>query len=165
MAFLPNDYESPQATGGNYTKRKTWTTKIRILSDSITGRQDWWNNKPANTKEKQKQLTADRTPKHFRAFAVWNYDENTVQVCQITQRSIMDWIMALYNDEDRGDPKWYDLKINKTGEKMDTKYTITTWPKSKVDDSILKAYTDAKINLNALYEWENPFWHEEELRF
>ncbi len=40
--------------------------------------------------------------------------------------------MDLYSNEDRGDPKEYDITINKTGDGMDTKYTLQPSPKKEL---------------------------------
>lgn len=156
MSFLPKDYEAP-AKGGNYTKFNKGTTRIRIMSDSITGYQDWKDNKPYNTKEQMPALTAERNPKHFRAFVVYNYDAQSIQVLQLTQKSIMDAIYNLYNDEDWGDPKQYDLKVTKTGDGMETKYALTTGQKTAVDPKIAELYKKTPVNLNALYDGTDPF--------
>jgi flagellar capping protein FliD len=52
--------------------------------------------------------------KEFRAFVVWNYTDEKVQIMEITQNSIKNQIYKLANDEDFGDPKTYDLKINRS---------------------------------------------------
>jgi hypothetical protein len=44
---------------------------------------------------------------------VWNYDEKKIQVCSITQASIKNQIIGYAKDEDFGDPREYDIKINK----------------------------------------------------
>jgi hypothetical protein len=38
--------------------------------------------------------------KEFRAFVVWNYNEEKTQVMEITQNTIKDQIFALAKDED-----------------------------------------------------------------
>lgn len=156
MSFLPNDYEAP-ATWGNYTKLKKGTTRLRILSDSIVWRQDRGNNKPINSKERKQAIDNSKQPRHFRAFVVWNYEEKSIQVFQVLQKAIQNSIYALYKDQDRWDPKLYDLKITKEGDWMETKYTITTGQIKPIEDDIDEEYKKSKISITELYRNWDPF--------
>lgn len=157
MAFLTDTYEQPKSSS-NYLRFKEWDVKFRILSDAITWWLDWDNNKPIRTKEKPEQsVDASRPAKHFRAFVVWNYDEKKIQICEITQKVLQTAIMWLYKDEDFGDPKWYDLKITKTGKDLDTKYQVKALNKSEPSAEITQAYFDAWVRLDALFQWADPF--------
>lgn len=156
MSFLDESYEAP-ATGGNYLKFKKGTTKIRILSDSITWRVDWNDNKPVRTKEQQKAFDPDRKPRHFRAFVVYDYDDKAIKVCEVTQKAIQNAVLALYKDEDWGDPKQYDLKITKEWDGMETKYTVNPAPAKELDKDIELQYKSLKIDLRELFEWWDPF--------
>jgi hypothetical protein len=122
------------------------------MSSSIQGYLDWKDNKPVRTREKQTAFDMERKPKHFRAFVVWDYEDNKIKVCEITQKGIQDSIYNLYKDEDWGDPTDYDLKITKEGEGMDTKYAVVASPKKELTDDMKKAYKDASIYLEALFE-------------
>jgi hypothetical protein len=122
------------------------------MSSSIQGYLDWKDNKPVRTREKQPAFDTERKPKHFRAFIVWDYEDNKLKVCEITQKGIQDSIYNLYKDEDWGDPTDYDLKITKEGEGMDTKYAVVASPKKELTDDMKKAYKDANIYLEALFE-------------
>lgn len=156
MTFLPENYEQP-ASWGNYLKFKKGTTRFRIMSDSITGYLDWKDNKPVRTKEKQSAIDPERKPKHFWAFVVWDCDEKRLKILEVTQKGIQDAILALYKDQDRGDPKGYDIKVTKEGEGMDTKYAVAPWKLELASDEATKAYKDASIYLEALYDGEDPF--------
>lgn len=159
MTFLPTDYKQP-ATGGNYIKFKNGTTKIRIMSEAITGWIDWKDNKPVRTKDKQSPLNPwDQTkqPKHFRAFVVWDYEDKRFKICEITQKWLQTGIMNLFKDEDFWDPKWYDLKITKEGEKMETKYSILPWPIAPISEEIQARYDHGSIKLEALFTNWDPF--------
>ena len=155
-SFLPDNYEAP-ASWGNYLKFKKGTTKIRILSSSIQGYLDWKENKPIRTREKQNAIDPERKPKHFWAFIVWDYEESKLKICEITQKGIQDSIYNLYKDEDWGDPTTYDLKISKEWDGMDTKYAVVASPKKDITEEMEKAYKNANIYLEALFEWDDPF--------
>lgn len=155
--FLPKDYESPKQSS-KYLKLEEWDTKIRIISDAITGWVDWYEKKPVRTKTKPETNVDDAKPaKHFRAFVIWNYNLECLQVVEFTQRSIQNQIMAYYEDEDFGDPKGYDLKINKSGKDLDTKYQIKALGKSEVVPEIMEEYLTAGIDLEQLFEGGDPF--------
>jgi hypothetical protein len=157
MTFLQENYTAPAQTG-NYLKFKDWTIKFRILSDAIT----WWldrdDKKPIRTKDKpESSIDPTRPAKHFRAFAVYNYDDKAIQICEVTQRSIQQAIMTLYKDEDFGDPKGYDIKVTRTWKELDTKYQVMWLNKSDQAPEITQKYLDAWIRLDALFDWWDPF--------
>lgn len=151
MAFLPENYEAP-SKASNYLKFKEWETTFRILSDAIT----WWeyrdNKQPLRSKDDPDMEWA----KFFRAFIVWDYKEEKLKVCEITQPSIQKAIMAYYAHKSYGDPKWYDLTITRTGKDMDTRYAIIALPPVPTDVKIMDIYINAKPDLEKLYEWGHP---------
>ena len=64
----------------------------------------------------------------------------------------------LFNDEDWGNPKEYDITVNRVGlEKGDTKYHVNAKPKSPITQEMLTAVEDAKIDLRAMFEGGYPF--------
>lgn len=153
MSFLPEDYEAP-VSWGNYCKFKQGTTTIRIVSESAVWRLDRKDKKAYRTRQKQDPLTLgdkDAQPKHFWSFVVWNYEAKQLQICEITQKQIQNSILALYNNEDRGDPKNYDLKITKEGEKMETKYAVLPRPQKAIDEEIVKELSSIEINMQNIF--------------
>jgi hypothetical protein len=171
MNFLPQGYEPTKPTG-NYTKFQNGDTKIRIMSSAIVGF-EYWNNegKPVRSKEFPKTLPEDiryddqnqpEKIKEFWAFVVWNYNENRIQVCEITQAQIKEGILNYSNDEDWGDPKQYDLKINRTGEKLTTKYQVKGSPKTEVPMEAANAFAATSVNLEALFTGDDPFTSKNE---
>lgn len=157
--FLPEGYEV-QKSGGNYMKFKGGENKIRILSKPIIGWLDWQDKKPLRFRMKDKPskpVDPAKAIKHFWAMVVWNYNESQVQILEITQSSIQTAIKSLSADADWGNPFEYDIKINKTGEKMETNYTINPVPHKKLSNEIKVAYESKPINLEALYEGADPF--------
>src|SRR4051794_7544391 len=96
-SFLPENYERPAASGGNYAKLEEGPNKFRILSNAVVG---WlyWNtdNKPVRLTHRPDVLPDDiryengkpDKVKHFWAFVVWNYKESRIQIIEITQVSI-----------------------------------------------------------------------------
>lgn len=161
MSFLPENYEQP-ASGGKYTKLESGTTRIRIISNSIVGWLGWTkDNKPVRDKSKDIIKGIDNLrdqPRHFWAFLVWNYNTAQIEVMEITQRTIQNAIMELYKSSDWGDPKSYDITINKKGEGMSTEYHIQGAPKSQFEPQIVKkAFEDGPVNLQAILTGDDPF--------
>ncbi len=108
--------------------------KIRILSKPIVGWLDWKDKKPYRFAMKSKpEKPMDKNPiKHFWAFIVWNYNDQAIQILEVTQQTIQAAIGNLSKDEDWGAPFEYDLKITKKGKDLETKYGITPSPKKSL---------------------------------
>lgn len=149
-------------------KIKDGVNRIRILSEAITGYEYWTDTngerKPVRLEEAPEEVPTDATQdkfgnyiKHFWAFAVWNYEENKVQILELTQATIQDAIFSLHMDEDWGDPRHYDIKINRIKEGDRVKYTVSPSPKTDLSLEAANAITANPVNLRALYKGENPF--------
>lgn len=170
MNFLDPNYKQPTQKG-NYLKIENGTKQIRIVSTAITGWIDRDRSgekpKPIRTQEKQKPLHIDDEgkpiqPKHFRAVAVYDYSDNAVKVWEITQKQIQNAIMELYETPEYGDPKGYDLKVSKEGEKLTTKYSVIGLPPKKLDKAIQSKVEETPFNLTALFDGLDPFEVEPE---
>tara|TARA_R100000808_G_C2154207_1_gene165026 strand:- start:2205 stop:2750 length:546 start_codon:yes stop_codon:yes gene_type:complete len=166
MSFLPDNYEAPASSGGNYTKLAQGKNTFRIIGDSTKGTAifGWigWTEedgkrKPVRTKEKPPAGVYADKPKHFWAFLVLN--EGTVQICEITQRGIQDALRELLNDPDWGDLKQYDICIQREGEGMETSYTVIPKPKAPLSEADVATIKEKLplINMAALYQGEDPF--------
>jgi hypothetical protein len=159
--FLPDGYEKP-STGGKYLKLQKGKNKFRILSSAIVGWLDWDKTAekptPVRTKEKpEKALNPNQGYKHFWAFVVWDYADSSIKIMEVTQATIQDSIIALSQDEQWGRPQNYDLIITKEGESLETKYTVMPSPPSEVSKEIIEAYVATPVNLEALFDNEDPF--------
>lgn len=157
--FLPTGYEMPESTKWNYFKVSNEKQKIRILSSAIIGWVDWNDKKPVRTKTKPNTNFDDSRPaKHFRAFVIWNYNKEELQVWEVTQNTIREQLTTFINWE-WGNPKGYDIVVWKEGEKMETKYFLSTTPHwiKEVDLDIELKYKEANVDLNELYSGGNPF--------
>jgi hypothetical protein len=74
-----------------------------------------------------------------------------VQILEITQASIQEPILDLASNQDWGDPREYNITVNKKGQKLDTEYTVQPSPKSAVPAEAHAAYRESRINLDALF--------------
>jgi hypothetical protein len=162
---LPEGYDKIPSTG-RYMKLQEGENVLRILSSAIVG---WvyWNTsgKPVRLRERPAARPMDiRTEpdgkesiKHFWAFAVWNYAEKMVQVLEVTQVQIQGGIKALVDSKHWGDPKNYDITINRSGSGFDTEYIVNGIPPKPLDQKIAEEYAKSPVNLSALYESGDPF--------
>lgn len=160
MNFLPENYEAPKSSN-YYMKLQEGENRIRIMSAPVLGWEDWtedkkpirfkFENKPASSVDPKKPA------RHFWAFIVFNYGEEQIQIMHVTQATIRKAIESLCKDKDWGAPYGYDIKIVKTGEKVDTEYTVNPVPHKAMDPYIVKCFNDRRINLNAIYSNADPF--------
>lgn len=157
--FLPKDYKAPSSEG-SYFKFKQGENRFRILSSAIVGFEHWTkDNKPVRTREALKERPENAKvddngnfQKHFWAFVVYNYDAGKPQIMEITQKTIQGGIGALSDNAKWGDVKGYDIVVTRSGEGLETEYSVLPEPKSeapKVDVS--------QINLQALFDGKDPF--------
>jgi hypothetical protein len=79
-----------------------------------------------------------------------------VQILEITQASIQEPILDLASNHDWGDPREYNIKVNKKGQKLDTEYTVQPSPKSAVPAEAHAAYRESRINLTHSSEAAKP---------
>lgn len=160
--FLPATYEKP-ASNSRYYKLQAGDNRFRILSPAIVGWIEWTeeadgSRRPIRTKERPNQSIDPKKPaKHFWSFIVYDYREKNIKIMEITQATIQDAIYALHISEAWGDPAGYDLNINKTGEKMETKYNVIPFPPKPLDHTIASEYLTANIKLEKLFDNGDPF--------
>lgn len=165
MTFLPENYELPESVG-NYMRFEKGANKFRILDKAVIGYEGWKTQEDGSKKPVRKRqgeaINVDEVDKedeikHFWAFPVYNYQEEKVQILEITQKGIMKEIRALERSKDWGSPLEYDITVTRTGDKLETRYTVQPSPPKKLDPAITKYYKDLKINLDALFDNEDPF--------
>lgn len=157
--FLPADYSAP-ATTNSFMKLEEGDSTFRVLSSAVTGWEYWTTDKkvvrskefpnetPNIAIDKQNNPTK---PKHFWAFIVWNYATESVQLLHISQKSVQTDILNLVNDADWGSPKEYDIKVNRSGKELTTKYQVSPKPKKPLTDSQAEAYAASTFNIEDMY--------------
>lgn len=161
MTFLPKQY-TPKPSVSNYFRYEDGENTIRILSSAITGF-EYFNrdNKPVRSEEDFEEAPSDVKDggkvKEFWAFVVWNYKTESIQIMEVTQKTIMNAILALEGNPKWGDVKSFDLTINKSGKSLETTYSVIPNPHSDVPQLAEKQYENSNIDLDKLYTGENPF--------
>ena len=144
MSFFQNTEAiySSNATGGYLNPGKLTdgqSIKFRILGIPVEG-WEYWNTdgKPVRLAKAPSALPSDiryrdgkpEKVKFFAAFPVWSYPDSAVQVCQLTQKSILQGIDAYASHEDYGNPIGYDLTLTRKGKGLETEYSIIASPPS-----------------------------------
>jgi len=171
MTFLPDKYKVPE-NPSQYMRLEEGKNIIRILSSAIIGWEYWTEDKEGNRKpirvktldEVPEEVRKTKDPreraKHFWAFTIYNLNLEEVQILEITQKTIMRLVKSLVDDETWGDPKNYNITINKekTGSRdMDVEYSVMPQPKKELDKGILEYYEAMNVSLEALFEGKDPF--------
>jgi len=169
--FYPSDYDETLAkntASGGYMKWKQGDNRFRILSKPIIGSVLWVTGEdgkptplrfridepvPAEKIEKQ-------APKFFNTFIVFNYQTNDVEILEITQKGILTSLRKLTKDDDWGDPRAYDIVVEREGESLETSYETRPKPKTPVSSEIKDIYKEKKIDLEKLFSGEDPFGGE-----
>lgn len=157
--FLPANYEAPKSSG-NYFKLEEGENRIRILSRPILGWEDWIDKKPVRYRMDNKPAMSHdpkKAVRHFWSMIAWNYAMNAIQILHITQSSIQKAIEVLSKDEDWGAPYGYDIKIYKSGNGVDTEYSVNPTAPKPISQDILDAFNKKPCNLEALYTNADPF--------
>lgn len=166
---LPQGFKQETAIG-KYTLnnlRSGSKVKIRILSDFIDGKSVWGDVDGKRTPTRRRAGEAipvgaigvnrftgkPESIKQFIAAVVYNYVTEQVEVFETDKSTIIEQIVGIENDEDWGDTKEYDLSIGKTGEDMETKYTVLPSNKNKFTLNVFWKH----VNLNALFTNDDPF--------
>lgn len=159
--FFPQGYEVPNSS--DFMKFEKGENNFRIMSSPVMGWEYWTKeDKPVRSKEEWKVVPADikldsksgkqTSIKHFWALVVYNYEAKAIQQLEITQKGIMDAILALTHNPKWGNPKAYDLCVTREGDGLKTKYTVMPSPASEVSPEMVAAFEAKAIDLNAVFE-------------
>jgi len=170
--FLPQGYEVP-ASNSNYMRLEKGKNRFRILTSPILGMEYWKTIDSKRTPIRRHmgvnipitELEEDengelKQPKHFWAMVCWNVKADKPQILEITQKRIQKAIRAMANSEDWGDPREYDIEIEREGEKFETVYTVRPCPKKKFDAGKAQMVKDMNIDLEQLWTGGDPFKSE-----
>ena len=137
--FLPDDYDLPVGSGGLYYKLQSGTNEVRILGPAVTG-YEWWVDREVTRVNDVSKVPTGQDHKHFWMVPVSANGSDDVQVWTITQATIQGAIRDLFKNKQWGDPVGYNLTVKKTGQNLDTQYSVVPNPKTKLDSSVASAY-------------------------
>ena len=102
-------------------------------------------------------------PKFGLSFFCFDYADSKIKVFEITQKTLIKELDKLSQDEDYADIHAWDLKVNRTGLKMNTEYSILPSPRKKgSDEEIKKAWSagseEAGYDLQPTPRGWQSFW-------
>lgn len=112
---------------------------------------------PEDLKKAEKDKEGNVIKKYFWAVKVWNYKEQSVQLLEITQKTIIKAILSFNNNPKWGDPNGYDISVTKKGNGKETEYFTDHDPKEELPVDIKKKLEATSINLEALFSGGDPF--------
>jgi hypothetical protein len=105
--------------------------------------------------------TALEAPKFGMSFFVFDFADSKIKVFEMTQKTLIKELDKLCNDDDYSEIAAWDLKINRTGLKMNTEYSILPSPRKKGSqdqiDAAWKVAQDQGYDINQLLVGGNPF--------
>ncbi len=142
------------------SQMKDGENKIRVVMRPICGWVEWVNKKPIRTKASSippKATDPKLPPKPFWALYVWDYARESLFILDITQRGIQKDLIVLAKDPEWGALTNYDLKINKEGTGMESKYRLNPVPPKPMSKKIEQALKDFPVRLEALFEGGDPW--------
>lgn len=180
--FLPEGYKIPRKSD-QFMKIAPGKHKIRIMASPIRGFVFFAETIDKESKEKklkpvrrieeggdftsQEMLDAGAKlgsegklegSKYFWLLIVWNYAEKKFQALELTQISIVDALFKMINNDEYGDPRGYDITIDRSGTtKNDTEYSVLPSPPKKVATEIQEAFNLLSHNLEGVMNNEYPF--------
>lgn len=163
MGFFNKDFKVQ--TESKYAKLIEGENRFRFIGEPITGSLYWVETKegrrpvriPAGKEIPVGEIPADGL-KQFVAAIVWNYTLKKLQILEITQKTILQALVALDSSEDWGKLTDYDITINRTGKgKNDTKFSVMPSPKKALSDDVQALVNNTRVDLNELFNNGDPF--------
>ena len=163
----------------NYTQFEEGDTKLRILSEGISGYQYWITeineegkeiNKPVRVPfEEVMNIDFDIKYKTFYAFFVYNYNLGKIQILCHTKKSVNKKMRKITKRLGYENYKDYDLIINKEvpdkNDPYSTEYEVLA-EKAVLEPEIHEIWRQSQFNTNALYllfEGLDPFEKQKKL--
>lgn len=121
--------------------------RLRILTTPIAG-YVWWpenENKPVRVKEAGDIKTGEDA-KYFWFLTIAINGE--VKFLEIKQKTILGQIKALSDNKEWGEVQDYDITITRSGQDLETQYTVVPNPKKAVDADVAKQWAEMKERYN-----------------
>ncbi|MDQ0316390.1 hypothetical protein [Amorphus orientalis] len=113
------------------------------------------NEKPTDLREFREQKLS-----HVWMLPVWNFQTKSIQILEVTQKSLQKALEALARNEDWGSPLRYNITIRRQGEKLDTEYFVNPSPHSDAPAEAREAWSQTVKNgfdITRLFKGEDPF--------
>lgn len=165
--FFPDEVNVESTS--RYTKLNQGKTQLRILSAPLFFNETWNTDGsgkriPARLPLTEKFQPQDLGPDGFKtcmAVKVYNHNEGSIQIWQVTQKTILKAIKEYSQNPLYGRPQNYDLVISKQGQAMTTKYSVIANPPAPLNEAIAKLDAESPVQLENLLVNADPFKVEE----
>lgn len=141
-------------SGGLFMKKlEQGENRMRILTKPIPG-YVWWpegSNKPERAHGPTDIPTGVKDAKYFWFLTIAINGE--VKFLELKQKTILSQIKALSDNTEWGEVQDYDITITRSGQDLETQYTVVPNPKKAIDADVALQWA----NIKARYNPENLF--------
>ena len=149
------------ATAPIYAKGAKMPNGKAACGKSPLGRAPHEKLSPEFTRRMNRDGTAPEKVKFAIAVPVYNYESSSVQIMQLSQKSLQNELDDISQMEDYANLLEWDFVLGKEGNGLETRYSLRPVPRKKgTQDSIESAWTDARaagFDIGRLLTGENPF--------
>tara|TARA_R110000744_G_scaffold55149_2_gene116657 strand:+ start:4627 stop:5163 length:537 start_codon:yes stop_codon:yes gene_type:complete len=151
MANSLSDLDIPtsESSGLFMKKLEQGQNRMRILNTPIQG-YVWWpedEGKPKRVKEANQIPTGVKDAKYFWFLTIAMGSE--IKFLEIKQKTILSQIKALSDNKEWGEVQDYDITITRSGQDLETQYTVVPNPKKAIDDEAAKKWAGMKARYSA----------------
>ncbi len=143
------DIPTSESSGLFMKKLEQGENRMRILTTPIAGYVHWpeGSNKPVRYHGPTDIPTGVKDAKYFWFLTIAINGE--VKFLEIKQKTILSQIKALSDNKEWGEVQDYDITITRSGQDLETQYTVVPNPKKALDDDVAKQWADMKARYNA----------------
>jgi len=144
--LMQADYDLPSQGESSYLKFVKGENRFRILAAPITGYQYWQDDRVPIRIKTASEAPQGEKPKHF--WQVLVYSKGAVKILDIAQSTIQGQLLELDRNSEWGNLLDYDVIVTRTGDGMETAYSVTPCPKAKLDTSVADLLKTFKEDYN-----------------
>lgn len=165
-SWIDKDYKVP-TSGTGYMKFKEGDNLVRILAKPVMGYELWIDGKPVRRKKDNftaaERASADinkytgkpKTPQHFWAMPVYNYDEKRVMWLNASQQSVQNGLLSLLRNPKWGTLDQYDVIITKD-KNIKPPYSVQPDPKSPLSKEAKAAWSAVTVDAEEYFKGGHP---------
>ena len=136
-------------SGGLFMKKlEQGENRMRILTKPIQG-YVWWpegSNKPERAHGPTDIPTGIKDAKYFWFLTIAINGE--VKFLELKQKTILSQIKSLSDNTEWGEVQDYDITITRSGQDLETQYTVVPNPKKAINADVAKQWADIKARYN-----------------
>jgi hypothetical protein len=126
----------------------------KVLKGSEFSKEELIHHKARKDKKNKDMF---ETPKYFWMFLVYNYATKEFQVLEVSQKGVITTMMEYLKKEDWADPKTYNYIITKSGNSLDTNYTVTTSIPKSLPKEVLDTLESLEYDIDKVFDGGYPF--------